>query len=230
MLVQSFVKNAHAAWPTMAHVEALPEKGELAEVPVLDGVRIDGHGHVHPTEAEHDLRILGTGQIVTTVAPDGRPIGMAREGVRGQTSIAINAGTLTACLTNDRLVGAFLTGMVGGSVALDRRSAWTFSFPWGDVERITLITRAPGGTGEEVVVGLAIQGPLDRPGPGALVIEPGNWFSTEDRTFAPIQDVWTVVDDVTQQVARARGVEVPRYDLDEDGMWEVEFPRDGEAA
>lgn len=224
MQVKTLVKHALEAWPSQTHVEALPERGDSIEVPGLDGVRIDGHGHVLPEEVDHDLRVLGLGQIITTVAPDGRPIAMAREGVRGTTAIGINAGTLSVCFSPQRCVGAFLTGRVGGMVDLDRRSAWVFSFDWVDIGGITLIARPPAdGTGQDVIAGMALQGPMSRPGPGALIFEPGNWMSLEDRSLAPIQDVWTVVDDATQRVAMARGVEMPEYTLDEEGMPGVTF-------
>lgn len=223
MQVQSLVKNAPKAWPTMVHVASLPERGESVDVPELDDLRLDGHGHVHPAEANHDLRILGLGQIVTTVAPDGRPIGMAREGVRGTTAIAINAGTLTACFTAKRLTGAFLSGRVGGMVSLDRRSAWMFSIPWEEVTAITLIMRPHMDTGEDAVAGMAIQGPIGRPGPGALVIEPGNWMSLEDRSAIAIDDRWTVVDDAMQRVSNARGVPMPEFVVEEDGTMTAGF-------
>ncbi len=224
MQVNALVKNAIHAWPMQSHVELLPERGESIPVPGFDEVTIDGHGHLTPVEADHDLRVLGLGQIVTTVAPDGRPIGMAREGVRGTTAIGINAGTMTVCFTERRCVGAFLSGQVGGMVALDRRSAWAFAFDWKDVGAITLIARPPkSGSGQDVITGMAIQGPMGRPGPGALVFEPGNWMALESRGTVAIEDVWTVVDDATQRVAIARGVEVPEYALDDENMPSVMF-------
>lgn len=224
MLVQSLVASAHHAWPPMVHVPALPERGSRARVPRLEGVRIDGHGHVLPDEAEHDLRLLGLGQVITSVGPDGRPVALARPGVPGTPAIAINGGTLTACLTPERLVGAFLSGRVGGEVALDPRSAWAFSLPWSEVEQLTQVQRAPSAGAAPILVGLAIAGPMARPGPGALVLEPGNWLSLPGREVAPVQDVRNVVDEVASLVAGARGLAaVPAWVPDETGLLTADF-------
>lgn len=224
MLVQSLVESAHGAWPRLSLVEELPERGEQAPVARLDGVAIDGHGHVHPAEDDHDLRVLGLGQVVVSVGRDGRPISFAKPTADGTPAIAINGGTLTACFTPQRLVGAFLSGQLGGAQTLARRSALAFELPWSEVRRLTLVTRAPGGRGEEALVGLAVQGPDHRPGPGALVFEPGNWISLPERATVPIEDVGTVVEEVTRLVAVAHGLDaLPEYRLDEDGMLAVEF-------
>lgn len=103
--------------------------GSLTYGAALDDVLLDPLGHPVPSEGERDLgRWIGLGGCAISVDEDGNPLANS-QATTGELLPLISGGGLSLLLTEERLVGSFLVGKLGGAVSLQRDEALAFSYP-----------------------------------------------------------------------------------------------------
>lgn len=211
--------SAHLAVPQLEWFEQLHPDGLRAAN--LDGIALDGTGHPLPIEGEQELgRWMGLSACMVMVTDDGQPVA-ATAAMQGQLIPMVAGGGVSLLLTDQRLVGSYLMGKLGGEVPIRDGQSLAFSYPFELVDSIEVETRR-SRFGKEKDIAIIVQ-TLAAPAVGVLRFEPDAtiWYPSLDGQKGV--DVRDLAEQVVGAVAAHRGVAAPHFGWDE-GHLVAEFP------
>lgn len=217
------LETAHTALPRIELFAGLGTDA-ITVGAMLDDVWLDPLGHPVPTDGETDLgRWVGLGGCAIMVDDHGGPVA-GTGAMSGQLLPLINGGGLSLLLTEDRLIGSFLVGKVGGSVALRRGDALAFSYPLRFVDAVGIRTRTTM-LGKVKDTGLVVH-TLGPPAVATVTIDPDASLAYPSLNATKHVDVPEATRQLLHAIAVERQVGVPEMQ-NEDGEPVAYFPERG---
>ena len=214
------LEAAHTALPRVELFAGLAPDA-LTIGAMLDDVMLDPLGHPVPTDEETELgRWVGLGGCAIMIDDAGSPIA-GTGAMTGQLLPLIDGGGLSLLLTEDRLIGSFLVGKVGGAVALQRGDALAFSYPLRFVDAIAIRTRTTM-MGRVKDTGMVIH-TLAAPAAAVVHIDPEGTLEYPSLNATKHVDIPAAAELILHAVAEERQVGVPALQ-DEDGERVAYFP------
>ena len=194
---------------------------------MLDDVVLDPLGHPVPADEETEIgRWMGLGGCAIMVDETGSPVA-GTGATTGQLLPLMSGGGLSLLLTEDRLVGSFLVGKVGGAVPLERGDALAFSYPLRFVDAIGIRTRTTI-LGKVKDTGFTVH-TLAAPAAAVVNIDPDATVDYPSLNGTKNVDIRRVTDLLLRTVANEREVAIPNLEVDEDGELCAYFPERGAA-
>lgn len=212
--------SAHAALPRIELFGDLATD-RLTQGAVLDDVILDPLGHPVPEDGETDLgRWIGLGGCAIMVDEEGNPVA-GTGATSGELLPLIPDGGLSLLLTEDRLVGSFLVGKLGGAVPLQRGEALAFSYPLRLIDAVSIRTRKTI-TGKVKTTGFTMQ-TLAAPAIASVHIDPDATLEYPSLNGNKNVKVHDAVDILLRAAAHDRQIDVPTLET-EDGELVAYFP------
>jgi hypothetical protein len=190
-------------------------------------VILDDTGLVLLSGGEHELgRWMIFGTCLITVASDGRPLQVAEGESRGMLVPAVAEGAGVFCLTPRRIVGTFVAGKIGGSVAFKGEQSMAVEFPLGEIASVSVL-RTRTLLGGRKAVGITIHAVGDIP--GVLRLDIDSEIDLANRRGRKYRDQATVARSIAAAAAAVRGVAVPEF-VEDDGDLTAELDMPGASA